>query len=506
MPSNYDLWQDNNAALYPSSAARHASAMRAYNVVSPAYGALGDDSNDDTAEIQAAIDAAIATGGIVFMPQGTYRISSPLDFSALAGTNKSVHLMGVGCGDNWAGGGASLAASTKIKNMGTGAAIKAYGSFHTTTNLPIVGLRLGGLEIVNTQNIGTNYTIDMDYCVARCQLHDIYIHGGGFTGNGINMSNDVHGQNSVERVTIRSFGTGSIGFRSGAFTTSNVDSGNVGASGNHVLMGVNVIDCDVGYDIANGGASGATSIHNGVHINCKAVRTSDLTSSVGFQVGTQCMCGVFQGCHSERFDIPWSVKGSGCTFDSCHAAGTSTQSGIGAGSGKAGWVIDGKRDTFSSIRTQRFEYGVKLNTNAVGNTVSWYPEAGAPPATRNLTDASSATISNWFRDLTGGFTTHSVSGGTAQTINAALNGPFNISCGDGTAFTMNAPLNPLPGQEIIIIVRNASGGAGPTITWNAAFTWESGTAPTNPANGKRRVHHLTWNGSSWLGVKGANDI
>jgi len=43
------------------------------------FGAKGDNSNDDTAEIQAAIDAMeAASGGVVYFPNGTYLISSEL--------------------------------------------------------------------------------------------------------------------------------------------------------------------------------------------------------------------------------------------------------------------------------------------------------------------------------------------------------------------------------------------------------------------------------------------
>lgn len=46
-----------------------------------AFGAKGDDSNDDTAEIQAAIDSAYTSGGgAVYFPKGTYRISDTIDF------------------------------------------------------------------------------------------------------------------------------------------------------------------------------------------------------------------------------------------------------------------------------------------------------------------------------------------------------------------------------------------------------------------------------------------
>ncbi|WP_428957917.1 glycosyl hydrolase family 28-related protein [Streptomyces sp. cg35] len=47
------------------------------NVKDKAYGALGDGLADDTAAIQAAIDACPA-GGVVYIPQGVYRTSAPL--------------------------------------------------------------------------------------------------------------------------------------------------------------------------------------------------------------------------------------------------------------------------------------------------------------------------------------------------------------------------------------------------------------------------------------------
>lgn len=48
-----------------------------FNVKQPDFGALGNNSNDDTAEIQACIDAT-AAGDTVIFPPGTYLISSPL--------------------------------------------------------------------------------------------------------------------------------------------------------------------------------------------------------------------------------------------------------------------------------------------------------------------------------------------------------------------------------------------------------------------------------------------
>ena len=66
-----------------------------YDVI--AYGAVGDGSHDDTAGIQAAINACNAAGGgIVYMPPGTYKLTAPLTMSSM----NFVTLMGAGRASN----------------------------------------------------------------------------------------------------------------------------------------------------------------------------------------------------------------------------------------------------------------------------------------------------------------------------------------------------------------------------------------------------------------------
>ena len=65
-----------------------ATALDAFNVKS--FGATGDGTTDDTAEIQAAIDACeAAAGGWVYFPAGTYRITATLNVPG------AVSIMGV---------------------------------------------------------------------------------------------------------------------------------------------------------------------------------------------------------------------------------------------------------------------------------------------------------------------------------------------------------------------------------------------------------------------------
>jgi hypothetical protein len=93
-------WVDGSGGGTALSAAnlnaQDALLRRGINVKEVGYGALGDDANDDTAEIQLAIDAANTNGGgIVYLPEGVYRVSSALsipNFVNLVGEGQSTIL------------------------------------------------------------------------------------------------------------------------------------------------------------------------------------------------------------------------------------------------------------------------------------------------------------------------------------------------------------------------------------------------------------------------------
>lgn len=96
-----DLWLTKNGAidwqiLFNGAATSIQSALGplvglVYNVMSPAYGGVGDGVASDQSAVAAALAAAVAAGGgIVFFPEGTYRLTS-----AIAWDN-SVMILGVG--------------------------------------------------------------------------------------------------------------------------------------------------------------------------------------------------------------------------------------------------------------------------------------------------------------------------------------------------------------------------------------------------------------------------
>jgi len=64
----------------------------ALNVMSSAFGATGNGTTDDSGAIQSAINALPGSGGIVYLPPGTYRIDTYLSLAP------GVRLIGAGAG------------------------------------------------------------------------------------------------------------------------------------------------------------------------------------------------------------------------------------------------------------------------------------------------------------------------------------------------------------------------------------------------------------------------
>ena len=89
-------WSDGDAIT--STNLNNKMGSTYYNVKDETYGAVGDNSTDDTSAIQAAIDAAEAAGGgIVVIPATSsgYKITSPLTIT------DGVRIAGVGPNQRW---------------------------------------------------------------------------------------------------------------------------------------------------------------------------------------------------------------------------------------------------------------------------------------------------------------------------------------------------------------------------------------------------------------------
>ncbi len=114
------------------SLALSGSAGLVFNVKN-VYGAIGDGVTDDTAKIQAAINAADASGGgIIYFPHGTYLCNSAL--SASAATGKFFYL-------------GEAASGTTIKQGTSGTTLLSLGSSNDNV---LMGLTFSASSAANT--------------------------------------------------------------------------------------------------------------------------------------------------------------------------------------------------------------------------------------------------------------------------------------------------------------------------------------------------------------------
>jgi hypothetical protein len=86
----------------------------------------------------------------------------------------------------------------------------------------------------------------------------------------------------------------------------------------------------------------------------------------------------------------------------------------------------------------------------------------------------------------------------SASINFDLNlaDKFYIGVTNTSAFTINAPASVVKGYRIMFNIKNISGGAMGTITWDAVFKLAG--AFVNPANTKQRNIEFYYDGINWI--------
>lgn len=539
-----------------------------YNVSD--YGAVGNGVADDTDALQDAIDAAIAAkGGIIFLPQGTYRTTAPLDFSGMKGSPRGIRFEGAGRGDIF---GTDLF-TTRIDCDHTGSCITAYGQLAGATNLFIANLQLRNFGIKLLQNIGSNYAIDLDYVWSGFVLDKLYIWGNSKTGNGVQIRNFAHGQGRLNQVTVRQFSdaAASIGFRIAVEVTSHVDT--APNSGNTTLENCLAMNVLTGFEF------GGTNLLNGMTLNAlKAVRSDPITGSVGFHVDNQLKQSVFNSCHTENFETGFHLDT--CEFNDFIACGT-YHPDAPVDANTTGFLVDGGVCNRITGHVQKTHYGVRFINDSSGNSANVRDRTAARVLTAIYLDSSTDKTNlyvtgesnpwTWvwgvIQDTKEGAATSSVvqryrvtgdsnfrhrvyadgkhewndaGDGNIRTTLKELdigilsiekslattvatitysasmtvdcrNGMYQqITATDSTAFTITNPSHPPAAgftMPLTIELYNNSGGALGTVTWNALYKFAGGTAPTKPANGKKRLVQFMHDGTQWLETwRSADDL
>jgi hypothetical protein len=136
-----------------------------------AFGAKGDGSTDDTVAIQAALNFAEESHGVVFFPHGTYKITSPLKLAP------NVHIEGLGVGF-----GSVILPFQSAGMTIRGADLKKYNGFGFRN-------RIRGVTIVmkNAPKFPA-IVIDSAYTV---KLEDLFVFDAG-SGGGITIAEANH--------------------------------------------------------------------------------------------------------------------------------------------------------------------------------------------------------------------------------------------------------------------------------------------------------------------------
>ena len=93
------------------------------------HGAKGDGKTDDTAGIQAAVDALPSSGGVVFFPRGTYLVSANIKTGA-----RPVNFTGQGRASILKANGTSLTAILEINHPSAAGSRVSMITFHGSKN------------------------------------------------------------------------------------------------------------------------------------------------------------------------------------------------------------------------------------------------------------------------------------------------------------------------------------------------------------------------------------
>jgi hypothetical protein len=347
------------------------------------FGAVGNGTANDAPAIQAAINAAIAatsggvsTGAEVFMPNGEYKITTVLDFSALKGTNAGLVFRGVGSG--WTGtqgGGATI-----ISNATGGTAILAQGVLSGNQTINSISLRDFGIRNTVALASNTTYTVFFDLVNSGFELTNILINGRNLVGSGIAITNPANGQGRITNVQCRQFRTGT-GIRISSEVTASV--GTAPNSGNIDLSACIVSDVLTGWDIVGPG-----NLLNGMVFSaCKAVNVTDVVGSIGFKLGTNATQNTFVSCHAERFSTGFSIADG--RFNTFISPLTSYPSGT-PDANSAGFRFSNTAMANQVInhRTAQTHYGVSFEGSAQSNQWSGFDITGGRVLTSLINDTS----------------------------------------------------------------------------------------------------------------------
>lgn len=327
------------------TASQNLNALPAHNVA--AYGAVGDATKDDTAAVQAALDAADADGLPVYVPPGTYLVD-PLELPG------GIDLFGAG-------------PHAELRRRGTGSApLLTINAPHVTVrNLTLSGGRSGtnqggpGIEIaVDTPHVhvhdclirlctGWAIASDAPLTMVAASTVEESDHGFHLTGDLCTVTDcDI---SPASGTGIELVGATSTAVTGNRITPSAGGSGIVVSGGTNLSLTNNLIDGQ------GGGTTGITLTDQTQRVAVHANHVADVTG-VGILVSSASACtltaNTMQRCGADGFRA--SVPSAALVIDGNTATAC----------GGAGIALDGVPDVVLTANSCRANGHNDANTAA----------------------------------------------------------------------------------------------------------------------------------------------
>jgi hypothetical protein len=479
------------------------------------HGAVGDGAADDTEAIQEAIDSLPVTGGKVYFPRGTYRVTS-----SIASTKPSLVLEGEG------GAGWNAGAATRIE---TSAAIVVF-DLGTASGSELRGAQIANLSINDTSGAGAALGAVLIRNQWNCVFRNVSVNSftGGYafnldaTGGAVVLTSfeNVKGRQNKYGITV-------------AGTVGQVTGTNVGPSTYFALS--TPIAGSIGIEMQDGQMDGAVDTYEtGVKLVGDGARVSGRLEGNALHVhiaGPTARRNVVSGARISSGGTVASVQidNGANIFDNVVALNTYSAPAVGivdnTVSPQNNYVYEPQQGNLFVRRhtTGTLRQEIRNSRNiASGDNAEYLASAAngaikavlrAVTATTNVVQFGSDTnqnvqiIRNGSAVITIGTNSTvefaaatvgkrlGVTYGATVAIPANQANEFSTNANDGSAFTVAAPTNGVSGQRITIRIRNTSGGALGAVTWDAVYKL---AAWTSPASGQSRSVDFTFDGTNWI--------
>jgi hypothetical protein len=513
------------------------------------YGAKGDGTADDTAAIQAAIDASLASKTrLVFLPAGTYRVTSSIRAHSLTGDVLGGYRVGV----MLRGSGRYATTIDVDANASTDgivfAALSAYGFGGGVDDLTVrahlqdpTKMRDGlsftwwtqptiqGVDVQYAGRNGYRFTESMDIKADRfsTQFADgdgVYVGGMTYTPTTHEFTHGYLYRSGLNAANVYATSTtfhACIFEQSGRLGPASETAGNgLLVRGGHVsVTGMTHFEGNKAHDIDIVGGGGpepviATTfyVEPSAHVFAGVKEAGYNGLRVWASNGGTFHVGSFTDADASR--PIWNIAGGVSSVRNVFIRGPTNEIAVTGGypivQGDVAQNVTGILEIYNSDGTisQTGKYrlepglGIKLGGGPLQISGASAPGSGAHDLGEivwNTSPTATGTL-GWVcttAGTPGTWTALSVATPAQSALFTAVSqtgggsktpdmsiGVIRYNVGDATAFTINDATNKAAGRIFTIQINNAAGGAMGAITWNAAFHFAGAAAPASPGNGQ----------------------